>query len=366
MAAMLLGDLGADVIKIEPPTGERMRNWRDDFVVAANRSKRGLAIDIRDPRAREVVERLVATADVVLHNTRPIAARRLALDEASIRRIRPDVVFCHASSYGPAGACANLPGFDSIFQGMSGWTREIAGIGNEPVSSAVGTLDEQTGTLGALATMLALYHRRRTGVGGSPSVSLLGTATFSTSETLLITESGEVAPYRRLTGDQTGLGPFHRLYPAADGWIAVVATTEARRVALLTVAGVRGPDDLEVAIAQRESVDLLTALAAVDVPAEAVHEFYWFDLFDDPEHRRTGVTVDYEHAEYGRLEQPGGYLSLDGKQALIPRRPPPVTGEHSAEILAELGYEHDEVGALIRAGVVVDAGRHPSSAVMQR
>ncbi len=352
MAGMLLADLGADVIKVEPLRGERMRNWRDDFVVAANRGKRGLAVDMKKPAGRLVIDRLIATADVVHHNMRPSSARELGLDEASVRAIRPDLVFSHASAYGPDGERADWPGYDSVFQGMSGWTRELAGTGNEPVASAVGTLDEQTAALSAFATVLALYHRRRTGIATATEVSLLATATFSTSETLLLPPGNTPAPYPRLTADQTGLGPFHRLYRCQDGWIALVADDEAEQRAALAALAADGPADLEDRAAARPTAEILACLDEHAVPCERVREFYWFDFFDDAEHRAAGITVAYPQAEFGRLEQAGGYFSLDGTSAIRPHRAPPSVGEHTAEILAELGYSPGDIRSLADDGAV--------------
>jgi crotonobetainyl-CoA:carnitine CoA-transferase CaiB-like acyl-CoA transferase len=352
MATMLLADLGADVIKVEPLRGERMRNWRDDFIVSANRGKRGLSVDLRNPAGRLLVTKLIATADVVHHNMRPSSARELGIDEPSVRAIRPNLVFSHASAYGPDGERADWPGYDSVFQGMSGWTRELAGDGNEPVASAVGTLDEQTAALSAFATVLALYHRRRTGISTATEVSLLSTAIFSASETLLHGPEGGTAPYPKLTQDQTGLGPFHRLYECCDGWIALVADDEAQQDAVLAALGADGTAELADRARALPASEVLTRLTERDVSCERVREFYWFDFFDDLDHRAAGITVAYPHAEFGQLEQAGGFLSLDGTSAVRPRRAPPAVGEHTGEILAELGYSPRDIRSLIDGNTV--------------
>ncbi len=179
MGPMLLGDLGAAVIKVEPVTGDPVRGWRDEFYIACNRSKRGIALDITQPEGTEVLRRLVEWADVVHHNVRSKASARLGIDEAGVRAVNPDAVFCHGTAYGTAGPRAAWPGYDSVFQAMSGWNVELAGEGNGPLFNHMGNLDTMTGTASAVATLLALYQRERTGRASAAHFALLNTATFS-------------------------------------------------------------------------------------------------------------------------------------------------------------------------------------------
>ena len=195
LAPMLLGDLGAEVIKVEPVSGDPVRGWRDGFYVACNRGKRGIALNITHPDGRAVMDRFISWADVVHHNIRMTAAQRLGIDRDQIRAVNPDAVFSHGSSYGLLGARADWPGYDSVFQAMAGWNVENAGQDNPPLFVHYGYLDSLTGASSAIATLLALYHRQRTGLATMTSASLLNTATFTNSETLVGLDDGHLGPY---------------------------------------------------------------------------------------------------------------------------------------------------------------------------
>lgn len=359
LAPMLLADLGAEVIKIEPVTGDPLRGWRDEFYIACNRGKRDIALDITSAEGREVLERLVARSDVVHHNMRVKASARLGLDEAGVRAVRPDAVFSHSTAYGRDGQRADWPGYDSVFQAMSGWNVELAGEGNPPLFNHLGNLDMMNGTLSALATLLALYHRQRTGEANATHAALLSTATLASSETLLVVDTGAVAPYPRLDGSQVGIGDGYRIHQASDGWIAVVALDDERRAALRAVAGVDTDDALAEALAGRAAAELVDALDQRRVPAEVVREQRWRTVWDDEEDLRTRLVVSYPQADWGEMRQFGAYWDFGDLELQLDRACPSI-GQHSGEILAELGFEADEVARLARSGAVKGPELAPS------
>src|SRR3954452_7208833 len=219
IAPMLLADLGADVIKVEPLTGDFMRGIERTFA-GCQRGKRSLALDLKHPESRHVVEVLARWADVVHHNVRMPAAAKLGIDEPTMRGINPGLIFCHVSSYGPAGPRADWPGFDQLFQAASGWEYEGAGAGNPPVWHRFGMMDHQGGMASLVATLLALLWRERTGEGQFCAASLLGASVLTTSETMKLAD-GSLAPYDRLDSDQYGVRPGRRIVPVADGWVAI-------------------------------------------------------------------------------------------------------------------------------------------------
>src|SRR5262249_13949384 len=162
LAAQVLADLGADVVKVEPPEGEAMRGAAY-AVAACQRGKRSLAIDITAPDARPVVEQLIRWADVVLHNFRVGVAERLGLDEATVGALNPGAVYAHASAFGPTGPRAKAPGNDALMQALTGFERAIGGSGNDPIAATWIPLDMAGGWIAAAGTLAGLYARAVTG-----------------------------------------------------------------------------------------------------------------------------------------------------------------------------------------------------------
>ncbi|HEX4430759.1 MAG TPA: CoA transferase [Frankiaceae bacterium] len=353
LSPMLLGDLGADVIKVEPIAGDRMR-FMANYFEACSRGKRSIAVDLTRQEGQEILARLVRWADVVHHNQRRKAAQKLGIDEAGLRALNPNVVFGYVSAYGERGERADWPGFDSIFQALGGWELANAGLENPPLFSRFGCLDVQCALASLVGTLLALYHRERTGTAGSVSCSLLAAAAFSQSETLL-RNNGETIAWPELDHDQTGFSPGYRIYQAADGWIAVAAFGPGQRAALRDVAGAASDVELSASFARLSAQPLLDQLRGRGLPAELVREGGLDEFFDDADNRAAGLVAQYPHLAYGSIEQPGAYwhfgdLTLDLTSAA------PVTGQHTVGILSELGYCSGEIEGLIEAGVVAAAG----------
>ena len=345
-AAVLLADLGADVIKVESTEGDSMRPVGWAFA-GCQRGKRGVALDLKAEGARPVLEALVRWADVVHHNVRLPAARRLGIDAETLREVNPRLVHCHTSSYGPAGPRADWPGYDQLFQAQCGWEVLGAGEGNPPMWHRFGFMDHQCALASVVATVLALYRRERTGEGSAVAASLLGAGALTASETHLRAD-GSLAPFAVVDPEQTGTAPGYGIVRCLDGWIAVAARSAEELAAL---RGVAGSEDVTAAMADRGSDEVLTELERAGVPAEPVREQQCPAFFDDEGNRRAGLVASYEQAEWGRLEQPGALWYLGDLEVRLDR-PPPALGEHTVEVLAELGFERPAIDALLEAGVV--------------
>jgi len=350
LGPMLLADLGAEVIKVEATTGDQMRRVERVFA-ACQRGKKGVALDLKSPGARQALEELVRWADVVHHNLRMPAARRLGLDYESLRAINPDVVYCHTSSYGPRGDRADWPGYDQLFQAAAGWEVLGGGEGNHPMWFRFGFMDHLCAMGSVVATLLAVLERDRTGRGQRVTGSLLGGAVLTNSETFL-GAGGLAASVPPVNHEQTGLSPGYRLYRLADGWIALCARDGPELERACSVAGADDPLRLEEALAGRSSDDTLSALGAAGVPCEPVRLDQGEAFLDDPLNRTLGLVVSYDNADWGELEQVGAFWDL-GNLELALDRAPPALGEHTVEVLREVGLEPAAIDRMLAEGAAL-------------
>jgi crotonobetainyl-CoA:carnitine CoA-transferase CaiB-like acyl-CoA transferase len=335
LASMLLADLGADVIKVEPVGGDPMRINESAFT-GCQRNKRCIAIDLKNPESRPIIERLVKRADVVHHNLRLPAAGRLGLDYASIKSINPRAIYSHVSAYGPTGPRKDWPGYDQLFQAQCGW--EIAGAGenNAPIWHRFGMIDHQSALASLFATLLGLLQREVTDKGQAVSASLLGASMLTLSETVQLSD-GTLTPVAKLDNEQLGVAESKRLFACTDGWIAAIAEHQpapsADTLAKLTV---------------NEAISELQALGIEVVPVltDQAKAF-----LSNPAYQAAGLVAEYPHAHYGKLRQPGAFWKFHGVQPEF-KRGPPERGEHSEEILTELGFPRNEIDALLDCGAI--------------
>jgi crotonobetainyl-CoA:carnitine CoA-transferase CaiB-like acyl-CoA transferase len=220
LAAEILADLGADVIKVEPPEGEAMRAAAY-AIAACQRGKRSLALNIGAPEARQVVEQLLRWADVVLHNFRVGVAERLGIGEDTVARLNRDAVYCHASAFGTTGRRAAFPGNDALMQAVTGFERAVGGKGNDPLAATWIPIDICGGWVAAAGMLAGLYARASSGGGHRVTTSLLGAGILVHSG--VFARDGELVRGPELDARQTGYGPGYRLYQGADGhWFALV------------------------------------------------------------------------------------------------------------------------------------------------
>jgi crotonobetainyl-CoA:carnitine CoA-transferase CaiB-like acyl-CoA transferase len=343
----LLADLGADVIKIEPPGGDPQRSLPDP-AENVNAGKRSIVIDLKNEAARPVIERLLSWADVVGHNMRPGAVERLGLGEDDVRSTNPSVIYTYGPGYGSTGPKSGLQSFAPLHSGLVGLMHLAAGEGNEPVVP-FGNEDYYTGLLSAIGTLLALVHRVRTGVAQYVEVpQLLATAfvvsEFFRADGVLDTTLGH------LDSDQTGWSPYVRLYRCSDGWLCVCALHDDARRALRAVAEVE-PDAGDVDLASRLAATMSarpaehwrTELRARGIPCELARTTPWLtEHLNDPDSLRRGESVEIDTDAHGRVRVIGNLFRLHGSLLRGPHVRAPLAGEHTQEILRELGFDDSE------------------------
>ncbi|MEE2060091.1 CoA transferase [Rhodococcus artemisiae] len=346
-APALMADMGANVIKVEAVTGDRMRVSELMFI-GCQRGKRSIAIDLSKPESRQVLEKLVQWADVVHHNLRAPAARTLGIDEPTLRKINPDLVYCHVSSYGAKGPRADWPGYDPIAQATSGFMMEGAGEGNPPMWTRVAPMDFQTALASLVATLLAVYEREKTGKGSLVTTSLLGAAATINSETMILAD-GTFAPTPSLDHEQRLIEPGYGIYQTQDGWVAVAAVGVEKKEALRKIMEVDDDSLLEGAFAVSRQLETTERLNSAGVPAEVVRLDYEAAFFDDQANQEARLAVHTQHKQYGRLDQLGAYWSF-GDLDLRLNQPPPLLGEHTIDILEELGFGRATIEMLLNNG----------------
>ena len=363
----VLSDLGATVIKVNTL-------W-DDFwhathiAFCANRGKQSISMDLKDPRAMEVLHKLVERADVVQHNMRYEAAVRLGVDDESLRRVNPDLIYCHTAGFDPTRA--HLPGNDQTGACLAGTEYEdgAVGLGGKPIWSLTSFGDTGNGFLSSMGIIQALLHRARTGEAQFLTTNILAAHLVNTSYAW-IDAAGEGVERPHLTLDQLGTGPLHRLYETDRGWLCVAVDDDGQWAAMAnelddprladarysTASGRAGAaDELTAALAQvlctAGATEWFERLDAAGVPCEVADDHFVNRLFDDPQYRDAGLVTSVEQAQVGRFEQFGDLWSFSDTPARV-GGPPLVVGHDTVVLLQELGLDQAEIDELIADGVV--------------
>ncbi|MGK2966491.1 MAG: CaiB/BaiF CoA transferase family protein, partial [Tepidiformaceae bacterium] len=371
-APAILSNYGADVIKVEALEGDAFRAFGLGFI-AYNRGKRGLSINLKDPRGLELFYEMVQQADVVLDNYRLGVRERLKVDYESLRKVNPRIITCSVTAYGPVGPYSTDPGFDPILQARSGMMAAQGGVTGpgvgEPVFHQIAVNDTATATMAAFGVVAALYAREITGRGQDVQTSLANQSVLCQSGELTWYEGRPASP---LGGeDCVGVGALRRFYECADGWVAFAASKPEHFHAVAVAMGHpewAGRYTAETALAESRDGALAGAIAeaalgltredAVDrlltrgVPAAPALRIE--EVMDGPFMRQNGFFEEYTHPQWGKVE---GARRL-GRWSRTPgayRYPAPLIGEHSVELLREFGFEQERIDGLLAGGVVLQA-----------
>jgi crotonobetainyl-CoA:carnitine CoA-transferase CaiB-like acyl-CoA transferase len=366
VATQTLGDMGADVIKIEPPDGDPIRGLGPSrhpgmgaYFLNINRNKKSVALDLKRPAARAALLKLVETADVFVHNMRLAAIERLGLDYRAAVQRNPRIVYAAATGFRKDGAYRDRPSFDDVIQGESGLAALNGGIGGEPRYVPMAVSDKICGYVLASAIGMALFHRERTGEGQEVHVPMLETmVAFNLADHLW---HGVLAEPEKGLGYPRMLTEHHRPFPTKDGHICILATTDLQsrhlfeaidrpeladdeRFSTLT----RRTDNIgelyEIVIERmrrRTTAEWRERLDRFDVPNGVVTDLE--GLLADPYLAETGFFQQVEHPSEGKMLTTAVPMMLSGSPGSSFRLPPPRRGEHTREVLGGLGYSDAEI-----------------------
>jgi crotonobetainyl-CoA:carnitine CoA-transferase CaiB-like acyl-CoA transferase len=371
--ATMLADMGADVIKIEPPRGDECRYFQprvgmdSAIYVGLNRNKRGLVLDLTQPAGQEVYARLLRTADVVIENLRPAAKAKLGVDYETSCRHQPKIIYVSVSAFGQTGPYAHRPGIDPVAQAMSGFMSVTGERDGHPLKAGPAVADATGAMLVAYAAMLGLWVRARQGIGQQIEVCLLDglihlqapyVARYFLFDDLVPrvgNSSADYAPYGSFRCRDGGLiqiavfnqkfwANFCRALEHDDMTHDPRFTTNEARLA--------HRDELEVVVQyillERSANEWLQRLEAADVIAGPVYTYP--EVFHDPQVLHNQMIVEVDHAALGRMKTHGLPVKLHDTPGQV-RRAAPILGQDSTTILREAGYTDDEIRRLAASGV---------------
>jgi formyl-CoA transferase len=380
---MMLGDLGADVIKVERPgRGDESRGWGPPFVgepygpyrgesayfIAVNRNKRSVTLNLKSSGGQGIVRRLAAVSDALVENFRTGALDRMGLGYDDLRAVNPRLVYCSISGYGRTGPYAEHPGYDFIIQAEGGLMGITGPEEGPPYRVGVPIVDITAGMFASSAILAALHARDRTGEGQLVDVSLLDASVALLTNVASNYLVGQ-EPHRRLGNAHPNIAPYEA-FQARDGWFALAAANQRQWAILCEV--IDRPDlgrdprfatngarvsnrpalleTLREVFVQRDADEWLAELRESGLPCGPINALP--DVFEHPQAEARGLSLAAEHPTAGGVRTTGFPYLLSQTPAEV-RQPPPLLGEHTEEVLTDLlGYSAQDVGELKELGVV--------------
>ncbi|MBL4600902.1 MAG: CoA transferase [Rhizobiaceae bacterium] len=372
-AAQRLGDLGADVIKIEPVTGEWQRhiagggatgNKINVSFLSMNRNKRSLALNLKDDEGKKLFAKMVATADIFIHNYRPGVPKRLGVDYETLSAINPRLIYVSMSGYGEDGPHVKRPGQDLLLQAMSGAMLSTGREGEPPAAAGQYLVDAVTAYTAFEGALAALLHRERTGEGQLVEVNMLDAiTTLQMQELSVFTVGGK--PQKRSSEPHAHVyirSPYGT-FATSDGFIALAfpdfdLLAEALEEPLFSqmdaeIDGWKKRDEVFALVrshlTKRTSAEWLALFESQGIWAGPVYGYA--ELVDDPQIKHNGTFVEYDHPTEGRIKTPGFPIKFSKTPSSIDRGAP-LVGEHTRELLDELGLAENDITALEAAGVI--------------
>lgn len=377
-AAQRLGDLGADVIKVEPVTGEWQRhvsaggargNRINVSFLSLNRNKRSLAVDLKSEEGRKILLDLVKTTDVFLQNYRPGVARRLGVDYETLSALNHRLVYVSMSGYGESGPYVNRPGQDLLLQAMSGAMLSAGRKGEAPTPAGQYLVDAVTAYTAFEGALAALFHRERTGEGQRVEVNMLDAiTTLQMQELSVFTVGGKKQERSAEPHAHVFIRAPYGAFATSDGYIVLAFPPLKKLGEIIGEESFLAMDDevdswsrrdeifarTREKLAHKTSAEWLALFAAADIWAGPVYGYE--DLVRDPQIAHNGTFVEYDHPTEGRVKTPGFPIRFSKTPSKV-ERGAPLAGEHTREVLKEAGYADEDIDRLAQAGVIAAGPR---------
>ncbi|MGC2402534.1 MAG: CoA transferase [Acidobacteriaceae bacterium] len=385
-ATQILGDLGAEIIKVEPPKGDWMRHWsmanlylngEGASYLCLNRNKRSIALDLKQQAGVDVAKRLAARADIVIENFRPGVMDRLGLGWETLSKINPRLVYCASSGFGHKGPYVKRPGQDLLIQAVAGLGFMVGQADDPPMGIPIGVADFVASQHIAYAVLAAIYSREKTGVGQRVDVNLLNSLLAIMIQELTVYLNGGGTPERsRSHIPSPYLGAPYGFYKTADGYIAISMNPLDKLARLIGVEGYEGRSesqvidgrdevrrDLAKGFVKRTTKEWLELLFKEDIWCSQVNDFA--EVEKDPQIAENEMIVSWEQPDVGTVRSVGIPVKFQGTPGKI-NRPAPAIGEHTTEVLRLFGgYTEEEVSALQDQGAVWTADPPRTKAVAE-
>ena len=365
---LMLAQAGADVIKVEPLQGEPYRRGLTTAVVYnANRNKRGLALNLQSTEGREIALKLAAASDIIIESFTPGVADRLGIGYAEIDRLNPRIIYCSVSGFGQTGPYSRRPAYDPVIQALSGFMATTGEAGRPPVRVAPGVIGLGAAFIASWGIALAVIARQQTGKGQHIDAAFLDTAIFFMSPIITgYSMSGFTMP--RMGSANAVFVPY-QCFEAADRYVFIGITHDRFWQAFCKALNFErlGSDsrystaegrllhrdglvaELSVELNKLHSSEILAKLEAADVPCAPVKEVP--EVIDDPQVAARGILIDMQYPGAGSIKLCNLPFQASGMEAAQPVRAP-LLGEHTGEILAELGYSKAAIDSLVQKGVI--------------
>ncbi|MFN5928175.1 MAG: CaiB/BaiF CoA transferase family protein [Roseiflexaceae bacterium] len=371
----MLGDMGADIIKVEQPkVGDNSRAWGPPFVggestyyLSINRNKRSMTLDLRHPDSHKIMRALVVQSDIVIENFVPGHMTKYGFDYDACKAIKPDIIYCSISGFGQSGPDHGRAAYDQVIQGLGGVMSVTGYADGDPMRVGIALSDLMSGMNAAYAILAAVIHRMRTGVGQYIDTSLLSGQLAMMSYHAAAYLATGVAPKR--TGNHNPEIAPYGVYQAKDGWFNLAVGTnvlwqrfcDALHISELchdprfatnhdrSVNYAAMNAELEKVFLQYTMRDLQDILIPAGVPIGEIHDMA--SVFADPQVKALDEVVTMQHPTAGEIRVVGAPYRLTETPATV-RRPPPTLGQHTEEVLVEIGFDAAQIAAFRASGVL--------------